>query len=114
MMTPPTRIPRVKYKSLAKLARVSCPMNFAINQKQRQGRTPELLNRAPTEAVLRQPPKDICFTAMDSGTSNVPLPEDTITSSLPITESVAVTGVVNSLPTLLSIAMKLGRSNYNF
>ncbi|KAL2530455.1 Retrotransposon gag domain-containing protein [Forsythia ovata] len=51
---------------------------------------------------------------MDSGTSNVPLPEDTITGSLPITESVAVTGVVNSLPTLLLIAMKLRRSNYNF
>ncbi|KAL2530434.1 Retrotransposon gag domain-containing protein [Forsythia ovata] len=51
---------------------------------------------------------------MDSGTSNVPLPEDTITGGLPITESVAVTGVVNSLPTLLPIAMKLRRSNYNF
>ncbi|KAL2535608.1 Uncharacterized protein Fot_16999 [Forsythia ovata] len=51
---------------------------------------------------------------MDSGISNVPLPEDTATGSLPITESVAVAGVVNSLPTLLPIAMKLGRSNYNF
>ncbi|KAL2536764.1 Retrotransposon gag domain-containing protein [Forsythia ovata] len=51
---------------------------------------------------------------MDCGTSNVPLTEDATTGSLPFTESVAVTGVLNSLPTLLPIAMKLGRSNYNF
>ncbi|KAL2537369.1 WD repeat domain-containing protein [Forsythia ovata] len=56
----------------------------------------------------------VCFTAMDSGTSNVPLTEDATTCSLSITESVAVIGVLNGLPTLMPIAMKLERSNYNF
>ncbi|KAL2537520.1 Retrotransposon gag domain-containing protein [Forsythia ovata] len=51
---------------------------------------------------------------MDSRTSNVPLIEDPTTGSLPITESVAVIGVLNGLPTLLPIAIKLERSNYNF
>ncbi|KAL2552422.1 hypothetical protein Fot_06041 [Forsythia ovata] len=51
---------------------------------------------------------------MDSRTSNVLLTEDATTGSLPITESVAVTGVLKCRPTLLPIAMKLGRSNNNF